>query len=101
VLSKDRHHGHADRPSVTGAGVAQRRHHQFLGVRRGLGLGAVARSPRPPRSRSPQATASWGTVIAFALYDASSGNLLLWDYLGNFAWLPATVSSACAWRASR
>ena len=41
------------------------------------------------------ATASWGTVIAFGLYDASSaGNLLAWDYLGNFNWLPATVSAA-------
>jgi hypothetical protein len=35
------------------------------------------------------ATLSWGTVIAFGLYDAvSSGNLLLWDFMGNFAWLP-------------
>jgi hypothetical protein len=43
----------------------------------------------------PAATASWGTSIAFGLYDASSaGNLLLWDYLGAFSWLPATVSSA-------
>jgi hypothetical protein len=41
------------------------------------------------------ATASWGTVIAWGLYDAvSSGNLLEWDYLGNYSWLPATVSSA-------
>ena len=41
------------------------------------------------------ATANWGTVIAIGLYDASSaGNLLAWDYLGNFNWLPTTVSSA-------
>jgi hypothetical protein len=41
------------------------------------------------------ATANWGTVIAWGLYDAaSSGNLLEWDYLGNFSWLPATVSAA-------
>lgn len=41
------------------------------------------------------ATADWGTVIAFGLFDAStSGNLLAWDYLGGFAWLPCTVSSA-------
>lgn len=39
--------------------------------------------------------AGFGTVIAFGLYDAaSSGNLLDWDYLGNFAWLPSTVSAA-------
>jgi len=43
----------------------------------------------------PAATGSWGTVIAFGLYDAaSSGNLLAWDYLGGFAWLPCTVSLA-------
>jgi len=43
----------------------------------------------------PTATGSWGTVIAFGVYDAStSGNLLFWDYLGNFSWLPATVSLA-------
>lgn len=42
-----------------------------------------------------QATASWGTVVAWGLYDASSsGNLLFWDYLGSFAWLPAFVTSA-------
>lgn len=41
----------------------------------------------------PTATANWGTVIAFGLYDASA-NLLAWDYLGNFSWLPATVSLA-------
>lgn len=42
-----------------------------------------------------QATGSWGTVIAFELRDAvTSGNLLLSDYLGNFSWLPATVSAA-------
>ena len=33
-----------------------------------------------------QATASWGTVIAFELRDAvTSGNLLAWDYIGNFS----------------
>lgn len=41
------------------------------------------------------ATASWGTVIAFGLYDAATGgNLLDWDYLGNYSWLPATISAA-------
>lgn len=41
------------------------------------------------------ATANWGTVIAFGLYDAlTTGNLLAWDYLGNFSWLPCTVSTA-------
>ena len=42
-----------------------------------------------------QATASWGTVIAFGLYDASSsGNLLEWDFLGNFQWLPFEIPTA-------
>lgn len=36
-----------------------------------------------------QATASWGTVTSWGLFDAvTSGNLLFWDYLGNFSWLP-------------
>jgi len=40
-------------------------------------------------------TASWGTVIGFGLYDAlSAGNLLAWDYFGNFPWLPAECSAA-------
>jgi hypothetical protein len=41
------------------------------------------------------ATADWGTVVAFGLYDAiSAGNLLCWDFFGNYSWLPATVSAA-------
>ncbi len=50
----------------------------------------------------PAATANWGTVIAFGIYDASSaGNLLAWYYLGNFAWLPfsGTLASPCVWTA--
>lgn len=45
----------------------------------------------------PTSTGSWGSIIAFGLYDAStSGNLLCWDYFGNYGWLPATVSAASA-----
>src|SRR5215471_16001614 len=40
----------------------------------------------------PTATASWGSVIAVGAYDAASGgNLLWWDYLGNFTWQPFTA----------
>jgi hypothetical protein len=43
----------------------------------------------------PAATANWNTALAFGLYDAvTSGNLWIWDYLGNYAWIPASVSSA-------
>lgn len=43
------------------------------------------------------ATANWGTVQAFGVYDASSaGNLLFWDYLGNWPWLPATMTSVAS-----
>src|SRR6185437_11820329 len=44
----------------------------------------------------PAATSTgWGTSIAFGLFDASTtGNLLLWDFLGNFAWLPFEVPNA-------
>lgn len=43
----------------------------------------------------PSATASWGNVIAWGLYDASTaGNLLDWDFLGNDPWFPCTITSA-------
>lgn len=42
----------------------------------------------------PPATANWGTVIAWGLFDAStSGDLLLWDFLGAYNWLPGFGSS--------
>lgn len=43
----------------------------------------------------PLASANWGTVVAWGLYDAASGgNLLWWDYMGAYPWLPCTVSAA-------
>jgi hypothetical protein len=40
------------------------------------------------------ATASWGTVEAWGIYDAStSGDLIAWDYLGNYQWQPCEVTS--------
>src|SRR5579872_1042848 len=42
-----------------------------------------------------QASASWGTVIGFGIYDAvTAGNLLGLDFLGNFSWLPCSISAA-------
>jgi hypothetical protein len=42
-----------------------------------------------------QATADWGTITSFGLYDAlSSGNLRGWDYLGAFTWIPFTCTNA-------
>jgi hypothetical protein len=39
--------------------------------------------------------ASWGTVIAWGIYDAStSGNLLYWDFLGADPWYPFTGTLA-------
>jgi hypothetical protein len=41
------------------------------------------------------ATANWGTIIAFGLYDSlSGGNLLAWDFLGNDPWFPFTCTNA-------
>ena len=43
----------------------------------------------------PQATGNWGTIVAFGLYDASSsGDLLAWDYMGAYKWIPFTCTSA-------
>jgi hypothetical protein len=40
-------------------------------------------------------TADWGTIVAWGVYDAATaGNLLHWDFMGNFAPLPCTVSAA-------
>lgn len=42
-----------------------------------------------------QATANWGTIIAFGFFDAlTTGNLLAWDFFGNFAWLPFEIPTA-------
>jgi len=39
--------------------------------------------------------AGFGTVIAWGLYDAvSGGNLLQWDFLGSFNWLPFEIPTA-------
>jgi len=39
--------------------------------------------------------AGFGTVIAWGLYDAlTAGDLLAWDFLGNFPWLPFEVPTA-------
>lgn len=43
----------------------------------------------------PTATVAWGTVIAFGIFDAATvGNLLVWDFLGNFSWLPFSATLA-------
>lgn len=43
----------------------------------------------------PAPTADWGTVFGIGLFDGpTGGNLGAWDYLGNYSWLPCTVSSA-------
>lgn len=42
-----------------------------------------------------QATASWGTVVAWGIFDAStSGNLIEWDWLGNDPWYPFSCTLA-------
>lgn len=42
-----------------------------------------------------QSSGSWGTVIFFGLYDAStSGDYLAGDYMGLFNWLPFTMPSS-------
>jgi hypothetical protein len=40
-------------------------------------------------------TGGWGNAVGFGLFDAlSGGDLLADDYLGAFAWTPATITSA-------
>lgn len=41
------------------------------------------------------ATADWGIVVGFGLFDAvTTGNTLAFDWLGAYGWLPATMSAA-------
>lgn len=43
----------------------------------------------------PLSSGSWGNVIAWGIYDASSsGNLLFWDFLGNDPWVPFSCTLA-------
>lgn len=43
----------------------------------------------------PAATADWGTVVFFGIFDAStSGNFISGDYLGNYSWVPFTCTLA-------
>jgi hypothetical protein len=41
------------------------------------------------------AGSNWGTATSFGLYDAlTSGNLLGWDYIGIYKWIPFTCTNA-------
>ena len=43
----------------------------------------------------PASTGSWGNIIAWGIYDASTtGNLLYWDFLGADPWVPCTITLA-------
>jgi hypothetical protein len=43
----------------------------------------------------PGATANWGTILAWGIYDAASGgNLHFWDYLGTTNWIPFSCTNA-------
>lgn len=80
--------------NATGAGVANGAVINFSAF-----SAASAASPSVLQNSAtitfPAAIANWGTVVSWGLYDAlTSGNLLLWDWLGNFNWLPCTITSA-------
>lgn len=43
----------------------------------------------------PTSTAAWGTINSFGIYDAlTAGNLLAWDYFGNYPWMPSSIIAA-------
>ena len=42
-----------------------------------------------------QATANWGTATSWGLFDGvTGGNCLTWDFLGNYKWIPFTMTLA-------
>lgn len=68
-------------------------------VMTGLWNAAAGTAPSSTSNASavtfPTSTGSWGTIIAWGIYDASSsGNLLFWDFLGNDPWYPFTATLA-------
>lgn len=80
--------------NVTGGGVGNGDSISFSAFARSTGTGPSSITNSAAISFA-QASASWGNAVAWGIYDASSsGNLQAWDYLGNYSWLPATVSSA-------
>jgi hypothetical protein len=80
--------------NATGAGVTSGDTINFSAFARATGTGP-SQITNSSAITFPAATASWGTVVSFGLYDAStSGNLMLWDWLGNFNWLPCTITNA-------
>jgi hypothetical protein len=81
--------------NATGAGVGSGDNIVFSAFAAPTGTGPSQATNSAATITFPQATANWGTAIAFGLTDAStSGDLLSWDYLGNHAWLPAYVTAA-------
>jgi len=80
--------------NLTGAGAGASDSIAFSAYSAASGS-APSQSTSSAALATAQATASWGTVIAWGVYDASSsGNLLYWDYLGAYSWLPVEISSA-------
>ena len=80
--------------NATGAGVGATDSIAFSAFGAASGTGP-SQSVSTAAVSFAQSTGAWGTLLAFGLYDAlTSGNLLDWDYLGPFAWLPMESSAA-------
>lgn len=59
------------------------------------GTAPASTTSQAATSFSPATGTGFGTVIAWGLYDAlTSGNLIAWDFLGNFPWLPFEIPTA-------
>jgi hypothetical protein len=84
----------------SGAGAVEVSGGSYARVATSAGSWNAATAPPPLIANAaaitfPTATADWGTVVAAGLYDAATGgNLLFWDWLGNHAWEPCTISAA-------
>ena len=80
--------------NATGAGVGSGNAINFSAFSAATGTGP-SQITNSATITFPAATANWGTAVSFGLYDAAtSGNLMLWDWLGAFNWLPCTITSA-------
>lgn len=80
--------------NVTGAGVGNGDTITFSAFAASAGQGPATATSSASVTFA-QATANWGTIVAWGVYDASTGgDLLQWDWLGNDPWYPASITLA-------
>lgn len=75
--------------NASGAGVGNGDTISFSAFAPSSGTGPSTTTNGAIVTMAPATLAGWGSVIAFGLFDSlAAGNLMVWDFLGIFPWLP-------------